>query len=60
VRTDLAEALQPAFLAAAAVCLVLFVVVVLALHEVPLRRGFDDSAPEAAEAVSPQRVQVRG
>ena len=60
VRTDLADALQPAFLSAAAVCVVLFVVVVVALHEVPLRRGLDDSTPEAAEAVSPQRVEVRG
>jgi EmrB/QacA subfamily drug resistance transporter len=60
LRADLADALQPAFLAAAAVTVVLFAVVVFAVREVPLRRGLDESAPEAAEAVSPQRVEVRG
>jgi EmrB/QacA subfamily drug resistance transporter len=60
LRADLADALQPAFLAAAAVTVVLFAVVVLAVREVPLKRGLDESVPEAAEAVSPQRVEVRG
>jgi predicted MFS family arabinose efflux permease len=54
LRTDLADALQPAFLAAAFVCAILFVVVVLGIREVPLRRGFEEAAqPEAAAGVTP-------
>jgi EmrB/QacA subfamily drug resistance transporter len=60
LRDDLAGALQPAFLAAAAVCLVLFAVVVFAVREVPLKRGLDDSTPDTAEAVAPRRVEVHG
>jgi hypothetical protein len=39
---------------------VLFAVVVFAVREVPLKRGLDDSGPDTAEAVAPQRVEVRG
>ena len=60
LRTDLADALQPAFLASACVCLVLFVVVVAGIHEVPLRRGFEEAPqPEAAAgAVAPDPVEA--
>jgi EmrB/QacA subfamily drug resistance transporter len=43
VRGELADALQPAFLAAALVCFVLLAVVVLGIREVPLRSGFEES-----------------
>jgi MFS family permease len=58
LRVDLADALQPAFLAAAFICAILFVVVVVGIHEVPLRRGFEEAAqPETAVgAVPPERV----
>jgi EmrB/QacA subfamily drug resistance transporter len=61
LRTDLADALQPAFLAAAFVCVVLFVVVVVGIREVPLRRGFEEVAPaDAPAALAPQKMQARG
>jgi MFS family permease len=47
LRAELADALQPAFLAAAFVCLVLLAVVIFGIHEVPLRRGFDEAATPA-------------
>jgi EmrB/QacA subfamily drug resistance transporter len=58
LRVDLADALQPAFLAAAFICAILFVVVVVGIREVPLRRGFEEAAqPETAVgAVPPERV----
>jgi EmrB/QacA subfamily drug resistance transporter len=42
LRRQLADALHPAFLAAAAVCGLVLLVSVLFIREVPLRRGFDD------------------
>jgi EmrB/QacA subfamily drug resistance transporter len=51
-REQLASALHPAFLAAAAVCVVVWVVAFLGVKERPLRRGFDDLP--AAEQGSPQ------
>jgi MFS family permease len=39
-RAALAHALQPAFLSAAIVCALVFVISVLWIREVPLRRGF--------------------
>jgi hypothetical protein len=60
LRTDLAAALQPAFYAAALVCVVLFVVVVFGIHEVPLRRGFDETAtPIPAEPEPETGVRMR-
>jgi EmrB/QacA subfamily drug resistance transporter len=58
LREDLAHALQPAFLAAAFVCVVLLAVVVFGIHEVPLRRGFDEASTPAP--VEPERTAVRG
>jgi EmrB/QacA subfamily drug resistance transporter len=58
LRSDLAGALQPAFLAAAGVCVVLFAVVVLGVREVPLRRGLDETTTPVP--VEPERVGARG
>jgi len=44
-RVALAQAIQPAFLAAAAVCLVVFLIAFFGIREVPLRRGFEERAP---------------
>ncbi len=41
-RAALANALHPAFLAAAIVCTIVFCLVVFWIREVPLRRGFDE------------------
>jgi EmrB/QacA subfamily drug resistance transporter len=41
-RIALASALQPAFLAAALVCVVVFLLVVFGIKEVPLRKGFEE------------------
>lgn len=53
VRDGLAHALQPAFLAAAALCLITLAIVVLWLEEVPLRRELEEmpgtAAPESAQ-----------
>src|SRR5215203_3077026 len=58
LRESLANALQPAFLAASLLCLVTLVVVALWLKEVPLREAVDGPAPEpASPAVSPQRAR---
>jgi hypothetical protein len=59
VRGDLADALQPAFLAAAVLCVILLAVVIMGIREVPLRRGFDDTATSPAP-VEPERAGVRG
>jgi EmrB/QacA subfamily drug resistance transporter len=56
LRNQLADALHPAFFAAAFVCAILFVVVAVGIREVPLRRGLEESAPEAAGAVGPEQV----
>jgi hypothetical protein len=42
LRDDLASALQPAFLTAAVLCLVVLVVVIVGIREVPLRKGFEE------------------
>jgi MFS family permease len=47
LRDALAEAMQPAFMAAAGLAVVIFVIVALWLKEVPLRQEFDE-VPEAA------------
>jgi hypothetical protein len=51
-RVALAHALQPAFLAAAIVCACTFVVSLLWVREVPLRRGLDHVA--TGDEPSPQ------
>jgi EmrB/QacA subfamily drug resistance transporter len=42
LRADVADALQPAFLAAAALCVVVLVVVARWIPETPLREGFEE------------------
>jgi EmrB/QacA subfamily drug resistance transporter len=42
LRADLASALQPAFLAAASLCVVVLAVVAFGIREVPLRKGFEE------------------
>jgi len=49
-REALADALHPAFVAATCVALLVWVVAVVGVKEVPLRRGLDD-APEQPAAV---------
>src|SRR6185436_10256232 len=48
LRDDLASALKPAFLAAAIVALVVWVIALVGVKEVPLRSGFEDAAGEIA------------
>ncbi len=48
LRVELADALQPAFLAAAGICVLVLVIVLVAIHEVPLREGFEDTRVEDA------------
>ena len=57
-RIALANALQPAFLAAAGLCAIVFVISLLWVREVPLRRGYGDEVPLGDEA-SPQPAGVR-
>jgi EmrB/QacA subfamily drug resistance transporter len=59
LRDDLAAALQPAFLAAAVLCVALFAVVAFGIREVPLRRGLDEPATTPAP-VEPERAGARG
>jgi hypothetical protein len=42
-RGQLAHALHPAFLVAACVCAIVFILVVFGIHEVPLRKGFEEA-----------------
>jgi hypothetical protein len=48
-RAQLADALHPAFLSAAFVCLIVLLLVVFFVQEVPLRRGFEEPAALADE-----------
>jgi EmrB/QacA subfamily drug resistance transporter len=59
LREALAEAMQPAFLAAAGVCAITLLIVFLGLREVPLRKGFDEQEVAAAvpEAKTPSVVR---
>jgi len=41
-RVVLADALHPAFLAAALVCVIVFFLVLFGIKEVPLRKGFEE------------------
>jgi EmrB/QacA subfamily drug resistance transporter len=49
LREALAEAMQPAFVAASGLCVIVFLIVYFGLREVPLRKGLDE---EPAVAVS--------
>ena len=58
LREALAEAMQPAFMAAAAIGVVIFVIVLFGLREVPLREGFDeDATPAVPESKTPTVVR---
>ena len=48
LRVELADALRPAFLAAAGICALVLLIVLFAIHEVPLREGFEDTRVEGA------------
>ena len=50
LRDDLASALRPAFLAAACVAVVVWVIALVGVKEVPLRSGFDDASELAVDA----------
>jgi len=55
----LANALHPAFLLAAVLCLLVFVISLLWVREVPLRGGLEDAAPPVGDETSPQPATVR-
>jgi MFS family permease len=60
LRADLAQALQPAFLAAAFVCVVLLAVVIFGIHEVPLKRGFEETVtPAPVEPEPDSAIRMR-
>jgi EmrB/QacA subfamily drug resistance transporter len=42
LREELASALRPAFLASAILCVVVFLIVIVGIREVPLRRGLEE------------------
>ena len=50
LRADLANALHPAFLSAAVVCAIVFLVSLVGIREQPLRRGFDEATVAGDEA----------
>jgi prolipoprotein diacylglyceryltransferase len=52
-RVALAHALHPAFLAGAGLCVLVFVISLLWVREVPLRRGVEDE-PVYGDEASPQ------
>jgi EmrB/QacA subfamily drug resistance transporter len=52
LRDDLASALRPAFLAAACVAVLVWIIAVVGVKEVPLRSGFDDATDVAAVEAS--------
>ena len=52
LRVALADALHPAFLAAAVVAVIVWVVAVVGVKEVPLRRGFEDVPVQEAAVES--------
>ena len=57
-RDALASALQPAFLAAAVVSLAVWVIALLGVKEVPLRRSLEDLPPAEAAAGTPVATEV--
>jgi hypothetical protein len=48
----LADALHPAFVAAAVVSVLVWIIAVIGVKEVPLRRGFDDVVRQEAAVES--------
>jgi EmrB/QacA subfamily drug resistance transporter len=60
LREDLASAMQPAFLAAAGLCVLVLLIVAFWLREVPLRRDFEEEPSAAvAETAAPVGAQER-
>jgi MFS family permease len=59
LRDALAQAFQPAFMAAAALAVVIFLVVFFGLREVPLREGFDEDPAVAVPEAKTPAVLVR-
>jgi hypothetical protein len=58
LREALAQAMQPAFLSAAVLAALIFVIVLFGLREVPLRDGFEeDTAAAVPEAKTPTVVR---
>jgi len=58
-RVALAHALHPAFLLAAILCLLVFVISLLWVREVPLRHDLEEHAPPVGDEGSPQQAAVR-
>jgi prolipoprotein diacylglyceryltransferase len=58
-REALAHAITPAFLLAAILCVLVFVISLIWVREAPLRSGFDDVAPTVGDEASPQPAAVR-
>ena len=58
-RAALANALHPAFLLAAGLCGLVFVISLLWVREVPLRHGLEDVPPPVGDEASPQQAAVR-
>jgi sugar phosphate permease len=58
-RAALAHAITPAFLLAAILCVLVFVISLLWVREAPLRSGFEDVAPPVGDEASPQPAGVR-
>jgi EmrB/QacA subfamily drug resistance transporter len=48
LRVELSDALQPAFLAAAGICALVLVIVLVTIRDVSLREGFDEARTEDA------------
>ena len=58
-RAALAHAITPAFLLAAILCLLVFVISLLWVREAPLHKGFDDAPAPVGDEASPQQAAVR-
>jgi hypothetical protein len=60
LRADLAAAMKPAFLTAACIGAVVWLIAFLGVKEVPLRAGFEDAAESAAldSSAAPSRAKV--
>jgi EmrB/QacA subfamily drug resistance transporter len=58
-REALAHAITPAFLLAAILCVLVFVISLLWVREAPLRSGFEDVPPPVGDEASPQQAAVR-
>jgi len=58
-RAALAHAIQPAFLLAVILCVLVFVISLLWVRESPLRKGLDDTPPPAGDEGSPQPAGVQ-